>query len=497
MSKFPNDVKEKSLQNLITYLESVYKLIDENKNKAELDKIITANNKIIIKLNTLSPEKIHDANEIQIEIENLIRIIKTPEEELAIRKEIFDDYAILSDYIQMANLNIQDIYAIIAFFIKRNIRSCITEDAITIDMNVLKNLKFETMDINYLLKRIMDGEINDLINSDGDELTELEQKQVEELNRRLPEFTRSLKSVRKYTMDFEKYILDKMPNILLDDILEAKIALRGLHCSEYIIDKIVIYLLNTYEKNLKNQKNPIDVDLTDVYINILFPITTDENGEYLKDEMYYKNNYHKNLIRNHNKSLTVKKKPQEVKVATKKYLTEDDVRALNKCIRKFFNLHDVKIIAIPNYEELINVIDSMEKLELEPLEIRRFLSTLLKYPKLPTDLIKTESELLNVVNKLIKFKVEGQTISDFIRKYRSNFRVTYDDAIKEYLSRIDEIKFYDESIEKDMADLYSESLSSSPEDYKLIVSMIQEYLDMLSKYNLSVDYEYSLAKNLK
>lgn len=488
---------EKSIKHLVDYLKEVYSNIEKNKSKIKVNKVRKIDNKVVIQLESISQDKLHDANEIQIEIENLIRIITTPEDELAMRKEIFDDYHILSDYMQMANLNISDIYQIITFFINRNIRSCITEDAITIDMNVLKNLKFATIDINDLLKRIMAGEINDLINADADELTELEQKQVEELNSRLPEFTRSLNTIRKHTLDFEKYILNKMPNILLDDILEAKIALRGLHCTEYIIDKIVVYLLNVYEKNLHNQKEAINIDLTDVYINILFPIKTDENGEYIKDEMYYRNNYHHTLIRNHNKSLVVKNNPQPEKVAQKKYLTEEDVRTLNKYIRKFYSLYNIEIISLPNYDELVNVIDAMEQLEVDPLEIRRFLTNLLKHPELSNNLITKESELLTITNKLIKYKVDGKDIDSFIRKYRNNFRKTYDNSIEEYLDRIEEIKFYDQEIASDIADLYTESLSADKKDYLIIVSMIQEYLDMLSKYDLSVDYVYSLAKNYK
>ena len=99
--------------------------------------------------------------------------------------------------------------------------------------------------------------------------------------------------------------------------------------------------------------------------------------------------------------------------------------------------------------------------------------------------------------KLIKYKVDGKDIDSFIRKYRNNFRKTYDNSIEEYLDRIEEIKFYDQEIASDIADLYTESLSADKKDYLIIVSMIQEYLDMLSKYDLSVDYVYSLAKNYK
>lgn len=497
MPTFRGDNMEKSIMNFIDFLEEVDAKLEKNKQAMKINKVKHTNSKIILQIDTLSPENLEIANEIQTEIGNIIRIIKTPEEELEIRKEIFDDYPILSDYIEIANLNSRDIYQIITFFINRNIKSKISEDAITIEMNVLKNMQFQTFTMNDLLKKIMAGEINDFMNSDEDKLNEVEQKQYEEFNRRLPEFTRGLSDTCKHTLNFQKYILDKMPNILLDDIMEAKIALRGLRCSEYIINKMVVYLLKVYEKNLHNHNKAIDIDLTDVYINVLFPLTKDKDGNIIKDEMYSKNTYHKNLIRNHNNEMEIKKRPQEVKKEEKKYLSEDDVRALNKFIRKFYSLYNVEIISIPNYDELLELIADMEKLEVNPLEIKRYLGMLLSSPELPANLVTTQKELLTIANILIKYKVSGMDIDFFIRKYRPNFRKTYDNSISEYLDRIEEIKFYDSEIASDLDDLYETSLSSDEKDYLLIVSMIQEYLDMLRIYNNSVDYEYHLAKNLK
>lgn len=497
MPTFRGDNMEKSIKNFIDYLEEVYEKLDRNKKGVRVNKIKQVEDRLIIQLDSVSPKNFRYSDEIQTEIGHILRILKTPEDEIEMRKEVFDDFSILSAYLQMTDFSIHDIYQIITFFINRNIKLCITENSITIDMNVLKKMKFETIDIKDLFKKISDGEINDFFNSDEEELTELEKMQIKELNRRMPEFTRDLNAVRKHTLNFEKHILNKMPNILLDDIMEAKIALRGLKCSEYIVDKIVLYLLKVYEKNLHNLSEVIDIDLTDVYINVLFPLSTDEEGKVIKDGMYSKNMYHKNLIRNHNKGLEVKNKPQEPKKEEKKYLTEADVRELNKFIRKFYSLYNIEIISIPNYEELLELIEDMEKLEVKPLEITRYLSKLLDSPELPDNLITTQQELLTITNKLIKYKVSGIEIAAFIRRYRSNFRKTYENSIAEYLDRVEEIKFYDATIESDLSELYETSLSADQENYLIIVSMIQEYLDMLSKYNLSVDYEYNLAKNLK
>lgn len=48
-----------------------------------------------------------------------------------------------------------------------------------------------------------------------------------------------------------------------------------------------------------------------------------------------------------------------------------------------------------------------------------------------------------------------------------------------------------------MDELYAMSLNVDSQEYLTVVAMIQEYLDMLSKYSTSVSYEYNLAKNLK
>lgn len=487
----------KSIKNFVNFLEEIYQKLESKKRKAVFDNVRQIDNKLVITLNSISPETMHDVDELQTEIGNIIRMINTPDEELALKKEVFDDFTILSSYIEMANLNVADIYQVITFFIERNIKSCIEEDAITIDMNILKNLTFKTMDINALLAKISRGEINDFMNKEYDELTEEERSQVDELNARLPEFTRSLKDISKYNKNYDKYIFNKMPNILLEDILEAKIALRELRCSDYVIERVIVYLLNVYEKNLKNSNEELDEELNQVYVNVLFPVHKDKNDEIIRDDSYYKNMYHTRLIKDHNEALRAKNRPVQKSEPVKKYLTEDDVRVLKKFIRRFYDLYNIELRETPNYGELIQLIDYMEKLELDSNEIKRYLTKLLESCTLGDNFISTEEELLHVLNKLITYKVPAKEVDFFIRKYRKNIIKSYANAVEEYLDRIEEIKFYDASAASDMSELYQELANANEEDSQIIVSMLQEYLSMLSKYNLSVSYEYDLARKLK
>ncbi len=487
----------KSMQTFIKKLEELNDNLEKQKRQVEIKEIKKINNKTVIELSSISPMGMHDTNEIQTEISNIIRMINTPEEELDLKKEIFDDFKILSAYLELSNLNIADIYQIVAFFIDRNIKSCIKEDAVTIDMEILKNLTFETIDINDLLRLISRGEINDFVNRDEDELTELELSQIEEVTSRLPEFTRNLSEISKHTTNFDKYVLSKMPDIVIEDVLEAKIALKGLNCSDYVIERVVAYLLKIYEKNLKKNGDILDEELNAVYINVLFPIHKNKEGQIIRDDNYYKNMYHKRLITDHNTQINAQNKPVEKKEVVKKYLTEADVRSLNKFIRKFYDLYNIELRETPNYEELIQLIDYMEKLELDSNEIKRYLTKLLEAGTLPDNFIATEEELLTILNRLITYRVSGNEVDFFIRKYRKNIIKSYSSAVEEYLDRIDEIKFYDESVASNMWELYQELASSNEEDSALIISMMQEYLEVLSKYNLSVAYEYDLAKKLK
>lgn len=424
------------MNKFIEFLENAYKSIEEEQFESVIDGIVKRDNKIYIRIDNSKQAKNEMLSDIDMEIYNILRLIKTPEEEIMLKKEIFDDFKILSDYLELANLNVSDIYQVITFFIKRNIKADIRDNAITIDMNLLRKLTFETIDTNEVLSKITNGEINDFINREEEELTELEQKQVAELISRLPEFTRDLDKSYKHNTNFNKYILEKFPNIFLEDILEAKIALKGLNCTESIVDKVVLYLLKVYEKNIKNQTEVLDVDLNEVYINVLFPLSKDESGKYIHDENYSKNMYQQNLINEHNKAIAISNRPETPKVPEKKYLTEEDVRVLQKYIRKFYSLYSLEIKAIPTHDELLHVIDNMEKLEVDSLEIRRYLTDLIRLIELPTfpqNFVTSEDELLTIANRLIKYKVEGKYIELFIRTYHNNFHKTYDNAIEEYL----------------------------------------------------------------
>ncbi len=447
------------------------------------------------------------------ETNNLIRIINKQKKDIVKAQEIFDDFNILSLYIERAKFNNRESYQVIEFFINLNIESEIQENAVAVKMEKLQKLKFETIDTQELMKMIREGKIQELYSKDDEELSEEEVDLLNEIEDRITEFTQDMRDLCKNNCKFKECIMDKMPNITLEDIVDGLNALKNLDCTDEVIDKIKMFLLSTYEKNLHQSSERIeDLELNDTYIDMLVPVNKDKDGDIIKDEKYSQNIRLKRMIRSHNEALDVTPNTAQETVEAKKYLTEKEVRELKKYLGIFYDTYHSKIRRIPNPDELFKTVDCMEKLEEDDMSIRRYLTNLLDFVKeqetkkeneqenkqdnQQEDYVRSKEELVRIASLFIRYKVENKYIYAFIGKYRGKFIKVYDNPIDEYLDRLEEIRFYDESIKSNMDELYAMALNEDEDNYEVVVSMMREYLDKIDQKSDNVSYEYNLAYKL-
>lgn len=483
-------------------LEELRRMTSISKKINKASKVEEINDKVkvlFVKKEELDSKDRYD--HVEEQLDDLIRMINTPKEDLPKAREIFEYFNSLSECIIYASLNNRETYQVIEYFINRNIYSGIRENGFSIRMDKLKKMKFETIDTEELISLIKERKLNEFINRDEEELSEKEKAQIEEVKRRFLDFSVNIDELAKNNLRFKESIIDKLPNITLEDIVDGLSALKSLECADEIIGKIKMHLLSVYEKNLNQSSEKIDdLELNDIYIDMLIPVNVDKDNNIIKDDMYSHNNRLKKLIRSHNEALNIKSSTPQPTLKTKKYLTESEVNKLNEYLCIFYGIYNNKIRKIPTFDEIFKVVDCMEKLGEDRLSIGKYLTNILDFinnqDNEQEDYVHSKEELVQLASLFIKYKVKNDDIYAFIRSYSGKFIKTYDNPIDEYLGRLEEISFYDKSLKKDMDELYEMALDTDEDDYKEIETLMGEYLDLVNEISDVVSYQYNLAYKL-
>lgn len=417
----------------------------------------------------------------------LIDYFSKSEEECLNGNILFRNFYLASDYMRnIPGIKTIDAYQLIATIVRRNHK--ITEKSpnkLVFDLEALKRINFKTITQERVLEIFKDE--NTLKKYAKDEgLTEEEQIQRKEIGKHLDELVHDYRDFCKNNDDFYKNFVQIFPNITLESIIEGLKCLNELGVSADLLYDFKNAFLSIFRTNLHKSMETLDLELNHVYLEIL--IEEEKEREKIEKE-----------IINHNNLVSLKKesaskegtKANINEVPVKVYLTEKEVRELKKYIREFYDTYHARIVKLPNYEELIECINKLEKLEEGIYAVQRFLSLTLSEILALKDAnyLNDYEKLITLIGYLIKYKVPRDKIDMLIRQYKK-LKHRSSDLVEALKESLDEIRTYDESLAEDTEMLLSEIEVSSKEDYDAIISLLEEIFRSLGKYEVRTDYEY-------
>lgn len=241
-------------------------------------------------------------------------------------REVFDDFAILSELLKVAKLKPIDNLNILMFFVKRNLNLEDNNNYEAINMYQLQEYQFKSFSKLELDKYIADGTIKTLISLPDEELSERQRRQKKEI----------LDNKDKFIINF-KHVIDD------SKIIEE-------HYKKDMTEEDINIILTTFKK--------IEVE--------------DEILASIKIALYREMEKKRTKIEKAS-TIQTEKKIVERK-SSKKYLTDADYKKIQKEIRKYYNLHDMQIILEPSYDEMIYIASLMYLIGVNEYEIQRFVN---------------------------------------------------------------------------------------------------------------------------
>lgn len=251
-------------------------------------------------------------------IDNFIKLLSIPPENWEEQREIFGDFALLSDYLIDSPLRVQDRFKIITYFIKKNVVSGVLKDDLMLfDTNNECGLDPE----DKLF--INSPEFQKLLKKDNTELT------IVEIERR-------------------DYLVDVLFSNLLDT---SEIHTQYTEIMEHYLSKE-----DTYNAE----------DLS-IFIEVLSSLgVKDDLLNQIRMYLSKRMNKRKTVEEYRTENSSVKYTPSATK---KKYVTDAEYRAIKKEISKYFDIHNGKLVRPLTDEEVYYCASLMARISCDESDI--------------------------------------------------------------------------------------------------------------------------------
>ncbi len=196
---------------------------------------------------------------------NFIRFLNLPKEDWDKIGEIFVNFKELSELLFNAKLKRKEKLEIIMFIIERNISTGMLSNYGStnyyLNTNLLNNYHFKNVSLNEILAFLNSKKYYELTMKREDELSILEKDILESIDNAFKVGATNLEPIVVNHQILKKHLLDKKPDINLDDVKLIILALKNLGLTQILLDEIQDYLVNLVNK----KKNNYDISIKPVY----------------------------------------------------------------------------------------------------------------------------------------------------------------------------------------------------------------------------------------
>ena len=503
--KNKKDGNMKIVDKFLVTLKDVKEAVLEEERNCTLKKIMETDHRVVFDVEDIGLVNEATGAYATDEIDEITKYFSFQDDEYVEKKIFFRDFLRVTTYLDKSfGFTPKEAFQLISLLTERNHAIAALSDARTVfDHEALRRIKFETItqaEIEHIFKtpKLLEKFYSE------DNLSEKEKEQRDEIEAHMDEFIQDYTEFCNVNDAFYLGFVKIFPNINLEDIINAINNLSKLEVKQSIIDALKGYFLSIFRTSMQRNNEVYDMDLNDTYLSML--VEDEDERKEIHEEMERHNNLVSRRIEQEIESMSKSqdKTPNVQKKETIIYLTEKDVRALKKYIRQFFDMYHARIVAMPNYQELIKCINNLEKLEEDHFAISRIIGLVVSRilnSGIPDsegnvenydDYLSSYDELITLVGYLIKYKVSRNHIDAIIRYYK-HLKPQSADIVTFMKESIDEIKLYDVPLGDDITSLLEELDVSTKEDYDAIISLLKECMVSVRKYSRETDYEYNLA----
>lgn len=430
----------------------------------------------------------------RVEIDEIAAYFRFEDDEYVEKNIYFRDFLRVSSYLHKSfGVSSKEAFQLLSLLTERNYLIAAKSPARTIvDHEALRRIKFKYVTVEEVENIFGNSELLRKFNTE-DGLTEEEIIKRKEIQDHLDEFVQDYTEFCKINDAFYLGFVKVFPNINLESIINAINCLKKLNVNFAVIDSLTDYFISIFRTNLGRSTEIFDMEINGVYLSML--VSDEKLRKDMSDELIRHNTYVKKRLESEIESAN-KPKSEAVVLPTIKYLNEKDVRELKKFIRVFYDLYHAKLISLPNYQELLLVLEKMELLEEDFYAISRFLAIALNSIVNLDGYVSSYDELITLISYMIKYKIDRSVIDVIIRKYKS-LKMQNPNLVIMMRDYLDEIRLYDSSLAEDVESLLLELDTVNEEDYDALIALLSECRDSMNKYSVKTDYEYNVAlKNL-
>ncbi len=204
-------------------------------------------------------EKVDKRNKEIVTIENLIAILSSPKEEWKNNTELFNDFDVLSLFLEKSDLNNRECSEVIFHLIQRNLATEVFDgESCIVDVRAIYAHHFETMSNREAASLISTAWVRKMSNQDREELDSLTRKKLDEIIQFAHDYSVDISDVLEWNKCIEIFYFNKKNHFNLDDVDEVIDALGKLKVTESILKKVRIFLEKESFKGKKQEiKNPI------------------------------------------------------------------------------------------------------------------------------------------------------------------------------------------------------------------------------------------------
>ncbi len=264
---------------------------------------------------------------MQKEAEILYRMVKFIEMPIEGPKKcviFFEDFDVLSIFLESRKYTDLEIYKIISFLVTKNVAAGIDRTEEIIDCRKVIKFNFVGFTQNEIIDYMNDEKISYMVNN-YDNLTAKEKSFFDQIMSNLSELKLGvLDETQKANMILNKYFTDMKDEYTLEDIEIVAQKLSELKVSKLIVESV----RRVMEKRYKKRKNK--------------------------------------------EALSTPIKYTSFKMPEKKYLTDAEYKILLKKIKEVYDIYNVKLKKELTEEEMMEVVSAMVKIGYDESQVNRF-----------------------------------------------------------------------------------------------------------------------------
>lgn len=380
------------------------------KNEKELNTLEILNDKSFQEL-----EQSSKLNKEIIILKNLIEILEIPRMKWPRFSRIFNDFDVLSYYLETSSLSAKESTDIIFYLIIKNLSTNLLENqSLIIDSVALTYYPFKKITELDIQKILYEDGIHTLLKKDTTNITLEEYEKQQEFLTFVKNHCLDIETIKKQHLIIQNHYLNKLTYFNEIDIEQVILALRNLKVSKTIIKKVNYILKQKHQK--RNQKLSA-------------------------------------------KTISFSWEPQNT--SQEKLLTNKEYKQIKKELYKYYNLKKHQVAHPLSFEEMIECLSLLLKLGMEQSQIETILKKInisRKHDKTDFQInLEEELERLRFYEETCSITEEIQNIEQYIkemnqakdqneRKIWKNFLVDELTNLKEFLSQDKRYKNYEYEI---------------------------------------------------